>query len=131
MDAPRAAKVTGSAKWEWIGRVKEVTIPVIANGDIFLAAAVKCLEQTGADGSDVRGERWLSLLGELITLKTGHVCNPDAGGALRCAKSIPGAGGTDRGGTQARKHDLVCQGLCGAGELRGRCVEKRLSRLDD
>ncbi|MCA1903586.1 MAG: tRNA dihydrouridine synthase DusB [Cyanobacteria bacterium KgW148] len=48
----RAQGYNGSAKWEWIRRVKEIlTIPVIANGDIFsVDAAVECLKQTGADG---------------------------------------------------------------------------------
>lgn len=48
----RAQGYNGPAKWEWIRRVKEVlSIPVIANGDIFsLEAALECLKQTGADG---------------------------------------------------------------------------------
>ncbi|MFN3361799.1 MAG: tRNA dihydrouridine synthase DusB [Pseudanabaenaceae cyanobacterium] len=48
----RAQGYNGSARWEWIRRVKEVVkIPVIANGDIFsVEAAIACLEQTGADG---------------------------------------------------------------------------------
>lgn len=48
----RAQGYNGPAKWEWIRRVKEIlTIPVIANGDIFsVDAAVECLKQTGADG---------------------------------------------------------------------------------
>lgn len=48
----RAQGYSGQAKWEWIRRVKEIlTIPVIANGDIFsVEAAMECLKQTGADG---------------------------------------------------------------------------------
>ncbi len=48
----RAQGYNGKARWEWIRKVKEVlTIPVIANGDIFsVQAAVQCLTETGADG---------------------------------------------------------------------------------
>jgi tRNA-dihydrouridine synthase B len=48
----RAQGYNGTAQWEWIRRVKEVlTIPVIANGDIFsVESAVQCLVETGADG---------------------------------------------------------------------------------
>jgi nifR3 family TIM-barrel protein len=48
----RAQGYQGSAQWAWIGQVKQaLSIPVIANGDIFsVAAAQACLEQTGADG---------------------------------------------------------------------------------
>ncbi len=48
----RAQGYNGPAKWEWIKRVKEVlSIPVIANGDIFsVEAALECLRITGADG---------------------------------------------------------------------------------
>ncbi|MEN9221717.1 MAG: tRNA dihydrouridine synthase DusB [Thermostichus sp. BF3_bins_97] len=48
----RAQGFSGHARWEWIRQVKQhLHIPVIANGDIFsAAAALKCLEETGADG---------------------------------------------------------------------------------
>ncbi|MBE9032625.1 tRNA dihydrouridine synthase DusB, partial [filamentous cyanobacterium LEGE 11480] len=48
----RAQGYNGTAKWEWIRRVKQISqIPVIANGDIFsVESAVACLEATGADG---------------------------------------------------------------------------------
>lgn len=48
----RAQGYHGAARWEWIAQVKQaLTIPVIANGDIFsVEAAVRCLEITGADG---------------------------------------------------------------------------------
>lgn len=48
----RAQGFDGQARWEWIAKVKEkLSIPVIANGDIFsVEAAIACLEQTGADG---------------------------------------------------------------------------------
>jgi tRNA-dihydrouridine synthase B len=36
----RSQGYNGNAKWEWIGRVKEIlSIPVIANGDIFSVEA--------------------------------------------------------------------------------------------
>jgi len=56
---------TGTADWEIIRKVKEsVSIPVIANGDIWDgAAAVKCLRQTGADyllvGRAAFGNPWI------------------------------------------------------------------------
>ncbi|MFM7575799.1 MAG: tRNA dihydrouridine synthase, partial [Microcystaceae cyanobacterium] len=48
----RAQGYQGEARWDWITQVKErLTIPVIANGDIFsVDAAIACLAETGADG---------------------------------------------------------------------------------
>lgn len=48
----RAMLYAGVADWDTIGKVKkQLTIPVIANGDIIGAeAAVQCLRRTGADG---------------------------------------------------------------------------------
>ena len=48
----RAQGYNGPARWDWITQVKQqLSIPVIANGDIFsVAAAVECLNHTGADG---------------------------------------------------------------------------------
>ena len=48
----RAQGYNGTADWSWIAKVKQaLTIPVIANGDIFsVEAALECLEITGADG---------------------------------------------------------------------------------
>ena len=48
----RAMLYSGVADWDMITKVKQqLTIPVIANGDIVSGeAAVKCLKRTGADG---------------------------------------------------------------------------------
>jgi len=48
----RAMLYTGVADWDMITKVKQnLTIPVIANGDIVSAeSALKCLKRTGADG---------------------------------------------------------------------------------
>lgn len=141
----RAQGYNGSAKWEWIGRVKEVlTIPVIANGDIFsVEAAVKCLEQTGADGVMCsRGTLgYPFLVGEVdYFLKTGHkLATPTPVERLQCAKEHLQALWEykgDRGVRQARKHmTWYAKGFAGAGELRGQLsvietVEQGLEMID-
>jgi len=56
---------SGSANWDYIGQVKQaVSIPVIANGDVFEAKdAVRILKYTGADmamvGRGAFGNPWL------------------------------------------------------------------------
>ena len=61
----RAMLYTGTADWDMIHKVKDqLTIPVIANGDITGGdAAVKCLKRTGADGimigRSVFGDPWI------------------------------------------------------------------------
>ena len=61
----RAMLYNGTADWDMIHKVKDqLTIPVIANGDITGGdAAVKCLKRTGADGimigRSVFGDPWI------------------------------------------------------------------------
>jgi tRNA-dihydrouridine synthase B len=124
----RAQGYNGTAKWDWIRQVKEVlTIPVIANGDIFsVASAIACLEQTGADGVMCsRGTLgYPFLVGEIDHfLKTGELLPPPSSIArLECAKEhlqnlylYKG----DRGIFQARKHlTWYATGFPGASELR-------------
>ncbi|MEW6493220.1 MAG: tRNA dihydrouridine synthase DusB [Cyanobacteriota bacterium] len=126
----RAQGYNGTARWEWIGRVKEIlSIPVIANGDIFsVEAAVKCLEQTGADGVMCsRGTLgYPFLVGEIdYFVKTGLQLQPPTSvERLECAKEHLQALWEykgDRGIRQSRKHmTWYCKGFPGAAELRGR-----------
>lgn len=125
----RAQGYNGAAKWEWIARVKEVlSIPVIGNGDIFsVAAAVKCLEQTSADGVMCsRGTLgYPFLVGEVdYFLKTGReLPSPTPVELLQCAREHLQALWEykgDRGVRQARKHmTWYAKGFNGAAELRG------------
>jgi tRNA-dihydrouridine synthase B len=125
----------GSARWEWIRRVKEVlSIPVIANGDIFsVDAAIRCLEVTGADGVMCsRGTLgYPFLVGEIdFYLKNGKkLAEPTLKELLEVAKEhLQGLWEYkgQRGIFQARKHlAWYCKGFTGAGELRD-----RFSRLE-
>lgn len=126
----RAQGYNGNANWSWIAQVKQaLAIPVIANGDIFsVAAAVKCLEITQADGVMCsRGTLgYPFLVGEIDHfLKTGELLpSPDVATRLECAKEhllglweYKG----QRGIYQARKHlAWYCTGFSGAAELRDR-----------
>ncbi|NMF61550.1 tRNA dihydrouridine synthase DusB [Brasilonema octagenarum] len=125
----RAQGYNGNARWEWIARVKEVlSIPVIGNGDIFsVEAAVKCLEQTGADGVMCsRGTLGYPFLaGEIdYFLKTGEeLPAPTPIQRLECAREHLQAlyeYKGERGVRQARKHmTWYSKGFAGAADLRG------------
>ncbi|MBD2099279.1 tRNA dihydrouridine synthase DusB [Leptolyngbya sp. FACHB-261] len=126
----RAQGYNGPAKWHWIGKVKEkLSIPVIANGDMFsVEAAVKCLEETGADGVMCsRGTLGYPFLaGEIdYFLKTGeHKVPPTVLERLECARDHLWALWEykgERGVRQARKHlTWYAKGFYGAGDLRGK-----------
>ncbi|BDI19791.1 tRNA-dihydrouridine synthase [Nostoc cf. commune SO-36] len=141
----RAQGYNGNARWEWITRVKEVlSIPVIGNGDIFsVEAAVKCLEQTGADGVMCsRGTLgYPFLVGEIDHfLKTGEMlATPSPIQRLECARDHLQALWEykgDRGVRQARKHmTWYAKGFVGAAELRGQLslvekVDQGLAMID-
>ena len=124
----RAQGYNGPARWEWIGKVKEIlSIPVIANGDIFsVDAAIRCLEETGADGVMCsRGTLgYPFLVGEIdYFLKNGvERVPPTAVEKLECAKDHLQALWEykgERGIRQARKHmTWYAKGFINAGELR-------------
>lgn len=126
----RAQGYNGQARWDWIKRVKEVlSIPVIANGDIFsVDAALRCLEETGADGVMCsRGTLgYPFLVGEIdYFLKTGEEkMPPTLQEKLECAKEhLRGLWEYkgERGIYQSRKHlAWYAKGFPGAGELRDR-----------
>jgi tRNA-dihydrouridine synthase B len=129
----RAQGFNGQARWEWIRRVKEVlTIPVIANGDIFsVASAVQCLTETGADGVMCsRGTMgYPFLVGEIDHfLKTGQEKPaPTAIEKLTCAREhlqMLWEYKQERGVRQARKHmTWYAKGFPGAAELRGQLCQ--------
>ncbi|MCU0568119.1 MAG: tRNA dihydrouridine synthase DusB [Oculatellaceae cyanobacterium Prado106] len=125
----RAQGYNGPARWEWIAKVKSVlSIPVIANGDIFsVDAAVRCLEETGADGVMCsRGTLgYPFLVGEVdYFLKTGTLRQPPSPiERLECARDhlqMLWEYKGDRGIRQARKHmTWYAKGFTSASELRG------------
>lgn len=149
----RSQGYTGTAKWEWIRKVKEVlTIPVIANGDIFsVEAAIACLEQTGADGVMCsRGTLgYPFLVGEVDHfIKTGeYLPKPTAIECLQVAKEhLQGLWEYKgmRGIRQSRKHMAwYAKGFVGAAALRDRlfrvesvqdgmdCLDQAIAQLAD
>ena len=124
----RSQGYTGQARWQWIRQVKQIlSIPVIANGDIFsVEAAVRCLEETGADGVMCsRGTLgYPFLVGEIDTfLKTGQQrLQPTSIERLQCAREHLEALWQykgKRGIQQSRKHmTWYVKGFSGAAELR-------------
>lgn len=122
----------GRARWDIIAQVKKIlTIPVIANGDIFsVEDAINCLTITQADGVMCsRGTLgYPFLVGQIDHfLKTGELLpSPSLSERLECAKEhliglwhYKG----QRGIYQARKHlTWYCQGFPGAAELRDKCT---------
>lgn len=129
----RSQGYTGQANWEWIRKVKEIlTIPVIANGDIFsVEAAIACLEQTGADGVMCsRGTLgYPFLVGEVDHfLKTGeYLPKPSSIECLQVAKEhLQGLWDYKgmRGICQSRKHMAwYAKGFAGAAALRDRLCQ--------
>jgi len=131
----RAQGYKGAAQWDWIRLVKEqISIPVIANGDIVsVDSAVRCLEQTGADGVMCsRGTLgYPFLVGEIDDfLKTGNAKPPPTSiELLQCAREhlqMLWEYKGDRGIRQARKHMAwYTKGFPGAADLR-----EELCRID-
>ncbi|QNG29464.1 tRNA dihydrouridine synthase DusB [Synechococcus sp. LTW-R] len=118
----------GSADWEAIAAVKRaLAIPVIANGDVNSAAdALRCLEQTGADGVMVgrgsMGAPWL--VGQIDAALSGRSIpeEPTPLERVLLAKeqleALVAAKG-DHGLLIARKHmGWTCNGFTGAPQLR-------------
>ena len=118
----------GSADWEAIAAVKRaLAIPVIANGDVNSAAdALRCLEQTGADGVMVgrgsMGAPWL--VGQIDAALSGRPIpeEPTPLERVLLAKEQLEALVADKGDHGlliARKHmGWTCNGFTGAPQLR-------------
>jgi tRNA-dihydrouridine synthase B len=118
----------GSADWAAIAAVKRaLQIPVIANGDVNSPAdALRCLEQTGADGVMIgrgsMGAPWL--VGQIDAALSGSTvpATPSARERLALAaeqlQALVASRG-DHGLLIARKHmSWTCTGFNGAPQLR-------------
>jgi tRNA-dihydrouridine synthase B len=118
----------GSADWAAIAAVKRaLQIPVIANGDVNSPAdAMRCLEQTGADGVMIgrgsMGAPWL--VGQIDAALSGSTvpATPSARERLALAaeqlQALVASRG-DHGLLIARKHmSWTCTGFNGAPQLR-------------
>jgi tRNA-dihydrouridine synthase B len=124
----RSQGYNGPARWDWIAKVKAaLSIPVIANGDVTsIASAVKCLEQTRADGVMCsRGTLgYPFLVGEIDHfLKTGQISPaPTPLDLLECARQhllLLWTYKGQRGLHQSRKHMAwYVKGFDGAALLR-------------
>ena len=105
---------SGKADWEVIKRIKkELSIPVIGNGDIFCAEdAVNMLSETGCDAVMVargaQGNPWLfSQINELLetgSVKTHPTAKDRLNVALEHISSLVEKKGESRGIKEARKH---------------------------
>ena len=124
----REQRFSGSSDWQAIASVKQsLNIPVIANGDINSPdAALRCLEQTGADGVMVgrgtMGAPWL--VGQIDAALSGRAIPLTPGPRERLVlaseqlQALLDSRG-DHGLLIARKHmSWTCTGFTGASQFR-------------
>jgi len=141
----RAQGYHGPARWDWIAQVKAaLTIPVVANGDIdSVEAALRCLEQTGADGvmcsRGTLGNPFLVGAIEQVLATGTPPPPPTLTERLHCARDhlqLLWQYKGQRGIQQARKHmTWYVKGFSGAAPLRQQLcqiesVEAGLALLD-